>query len=50
LNSLYHKESPEPCSPTFFLPGHTFLEPFTRRHTAFMVLILYVQDLWSYDV
>ena len=28
------------CFPTFFQPRHTFLEPITRRHTAFMTLNL----------
>src|SRR6218665_3014112 len=28
------------CFPAFFQPRHTFLEPLTRRHTAFMALIL----------
>jgi len=27
------------CLPTFFQPRQTFLEPLTRRHTAFMALI-----------
>ena len=29
------------CFPTFFQPRHTFLEPLSRRHTAFMALNLY---------
>src|SRR6218665_141447 len=28
------------CFPTFFQLRHTFLEPLTRRHTAFMALNL----------
>ena len=28
----------EQCFPTFFQPRHTFLEPLTRRHTAFIAL------------
>src|SRR6218665_3719140 len=28
------------CLPTLFQPRHTFLEPLTRRHTAFMAIIL----------
>src|SRR6218665_3044006 len=31
------------CFPTFFQPGHTYLEPLTRRHTtAFLTLIMYM--------
>jgi len=31
------------CYPNFLQPPHTFLEPLTRRHTAFMTLILYTR-------
>src|SRR6218665_1826163 len=31
------------CFPTFSQPRHTFLEPLTRRHTAFMALNLYTR-------
>jgi len=36
------------CFPTFFQPRHTFLEPITRRHTAFMTPNLYTR--LAYDV
>src|SRR6218665_1109455 len=36
------------CFPTFFQPRHTFLEPLTRRHTAFMGLILYTRLTYYY--
>jgi len=32
--------APIQCFPTFFQARHTFLESLTRRHTAFMTLIL----------
>ena len=31
---------PKPVLPNLFQPRHTFLEPLTRRHTAFMALNL----------
>jgi len=31
------------CFSTFFQPRHTFLEQLTRRHTAYMALILYTR-------
>src|SRR6218665_885325 len=36
------------CFPTFFQPRHTFLEPITRRPTAFMTPNLYTR--LAYDV
>jgi len=50
FNSLGYAANPLAQSfPTFFQPRHTFLEPLTRRHTAFMTLNLYtrltIQDL-----
>ena len=33
-----------------FPPRHTFLEPLTRRHTAFMALILYNTYIMMYDM
>ena len=31
------------CFPTFFQPRHTFLEPLTRLHNAFVALRLYTR-------
>jgi len=42
-NSESYKKEINSTVQCFLQPRHTFLEPLTRRHTAFLVLILYTR-------